>query len=175
MKKDIAKIFRAHNLRITIEPCSHQANFLDTTLDLRTCKYHPYRKPNDTSLYIHRESNNPPNILSELPTMISDRISTLSCNQEEFETAQGEYNTSLKNSGFNEKIKYQPKPENCQPRQRRRNIIWFNPPFSKQVTTNIGKHFLALISKHFPPQHKYAKIFNRHTIKARGGGVKGYF
>ena len=30
---------------------------------------------------------------------------------------------------------------------------------------NIGKLFLCLINKHFPPAHKYRKIFNGNTIK----------
>ena len=35
-------------------------------------------------------------------------------------------------------------------RRRHRNIIWFNPPFSKTVRTNVGRNFLQLIDKHFP-------------------------
>ena len=43
--------------------------------------------------------------------------------------------------------------------------IWFNPPYSKSVKTNIDKLYLCLISKPFPPTHKYRKIFNGNTIK----------
>ncbi len=50
-------------------------------------------------------------------------------------------------------------------RNRHRNIIWFNPPFSKNVKTNIARNFLCLIDKHFPPNHKLHKIFNRNTVK----------
>ena len=39
------------------------------------------------------------------------------------------------------------------------------PPFSKNVSTNIGHRFLALVDKHFPKDHKLRKIFNRNTIK----------
>ena len=35
-------------------------------------------------------------------------------------------------------------------RKRNRNIIWFNPPFSKNVATKIGRYFLNLLGKHFP-------------------------
>ena len=48
---------------------------------------------------------------------------------------------------------------------KKRNIIWFNPPYSKSVKTNIGRIFIKLISKHFPPNHKFVKIFNKNTIK----------
>ena len=36
---------------------------------------------------------------------------------------------------------------------------------SKSIKTNIGGIFTKLISKHFPPNHKFAKTFNRNTIK----------
>ena len=34
--------------------------------------------------------------------------------------------------------------------QRKRNIIWFNPRFSKNVATKIRRYFLNLVDKHFP-------------------------
>ena len=43
--------------------------------------------------------------------------------------------------------------------------MWFNPPYSKNVKTNIGKIFLNLIKKHFPPHHKFHKLFNKNTVK----------
>ncbi len=49
-------------------------------------------------------------------------------------------------------------------RNRQRNIIWLNPPFSKNVKTNMTHNFLCLIDKHFPPNHKLHKIFNRNTV-----------
>ena len=55
--------------------------------------------------------------------------------------------------------------EENQKRKRKRNIIWFNPPYSKNVKTNIGKTFLQLLSKHFPKDHHMHKIFNRNTVK----------
>ena len=33
------------------------------------------------------------------------------------------------------------------------------------VLTNIGKAFLSLLSKHFPRDHKFYKIFNKQTVK----------
>jgi hypothetical protein len=48
---------------------------------------------------------------------------------------------------------------------RQRSIIWFiNPPSSKSVKTNIGRNFLTLIDKHFPPHNKHHNIFNRNTV-----------
>ena len=50
-------------------------------------------------------------------------------------------------------------------RQRKRNIIWFYPPYSKNVKTNIGKIFIKLINKHFPRSSDLHKIFNRNILK----------
>ena len=46
-----------------------------------------------------------------------------------------------------------------------RNIIWFNPPYSKSVQTNIARTFLHLVNKHFPPSHKCHKLFNKNNVK----------
>ena len=144
-----------------------RTDFLDVTFDLRTDKYRPYRKPNNSPLYIHSESNHPPTILEQLPAMIADRISGISCDRVEFDKAKEDYNNSLKSSGLSHNIEYNPRPptQAAAPRQRKRNIIWFNPPYNVEVTTSIGSSFLALMSKHFPQQHKYHKIFNKNTIK----------
>ena len=52
-----------------------------------------------------------------------------------------------------------------QRRNRQRNIIWFNPLFSKNVKTNIARSFLNLVDTHSPVGHKLHKIFNRNTVK----------
>ena len=33
------------------------------------------------------------------------------------------------------------------------------------VATNVGRIFFNLINKHFPPHHKFSKIFNRNNMK----------
>ena len=50
-------------------------------------------------------------------------------------------------------------------KNRKRKIIWFNPPFSRFVKSNTGRIFLHLLSKHFPWNHTIHKIFNRNTVK----------
>ena len=50
-------------------------------------------------------------------------------------------------------------------RKQTRNIIWFNPPYSKTIRTNVAREFLKLIDKHFPKTSPFHKIFNRNTIK----------
>ena len=162
-KKEIIQLFKSNNLSITIDTNMQQVNFLDITINLTSCKYSPYRKPNDQLLYIHKDSNHPPTIKRQLPTMIQQRISDLSIGESEFNTAKGEYQSALESSGFHDKLIYAPSTHKS--RSRSRSVIWFNPPFNATVKNNIGKQFLALVSKHFPPHHKLSKIFNRNTIK----------
>ena len=42
-------------------------------------------------------------------------------------------------------------------RNRKRKIIWFNPPYCKSDETNIGKKFLKVINKHFGENSKLKK------------------
>ena len=50
-------------------------------------------------------------------------------------------------------------------KNRSRSTIWFYPPFSKVVPTNIAKIFLGLINRYFQKSHRLYKIFNRNTVK----------
>ena len=56
--------------------------------------------------------------------------------------------------------------EKSKRKRKPRKIIYFNPPFSKSVKTNVIKLFLSMIDKHFPKGHKLHKCFNRNTVKA---------
>ena len=44
-------------------------------------------------------------------------------------------------------------------------MTWFNPPFSQNVETNVGKKFLTLVNTCFTPNHPLRKICNRNTLK----------
>ena len=55
--------------------------------------------------------------------------------------------------------------ENTKHKNRERKILWFDPPFSQSVKTNIEKVFLKLVRKHFPRHHIIHKIFNTNTLK----------
>ena len=80
------------------------------------------------------------------------------------------YQKALESSGYKEiQLEYEEekdkgentKKSNC----RKRNILWYNPPFNLRAKTNIGRIFLNLIEKHFPPGNILHKIFNKNTIK----------
>ena len=76
------------------------------TFDLPSGKYWPYKKPNNEPLYIHSKSNHPPSILKHLPKNINDRLSSISCDEAEFDKAKPAYEQALKNSGFNSTLTY---------------------------------------------------------------------
>ena len=57
-----------------------------------------------------------------------------------------------------------------QARKRKRAIIWYTPPYSMNVKTNIRKTFFKLLQKHFPPTHPMYTIFNKNTTKISYSG-----
>ena len=158
--------FRQHGLKLIIKCNLKIVDFLDVTLNLTDSTYKPYHKPNDEICYIHKESNHPPSITKQLPISIESRLSKLSSNEKVFNEAIPIYQDALDKSGYKHQLTIQKTSTNgIQRRQRKRNIIWFNPPFSKSVVTKIGETFLGLIDKHFPPHHKLHKLFNRNNVK----------
>lgn len=139
LKKQITATFKAEGLRITVEASAVEVDFLDVTLNLANGKYRPYRKPNDKPLYINAKSNHPPTIIKQLPKMINQRLCSISCNKEEFEKAKITYQEALKKSGYDHQLQYdetegEPSPPHRTRRKRSRKIIWYNPPYSSNVS-----------------------------------------
>ena len=137
-RKALITLFQDNELKITVKTGKTSINFLDINFCLNSESYQPYWKPNDEPLYINRNSNHPPTIISRLPQTISKSISSLSSNFKLFPRAAPIYNAALENAGYTERVKYDSeinvgKP----PRNRKRNIIWYNPPYNKSVSTSI--------------------------------------
>ena len=105
-KKTIIKIFKDIGLNIDIQTDLKKLAFLDVTLNLPNCTYHPYQKPNDKLLYIHSSSNHPWQIIKYLPNSISERLSKNPSNQEIFNTANVEHEDALKKSSDYAHLKY---------------------------------------------------------------------
>ena len=165
ISKDIIAWFKEEGLSITIETNLIKTDFLDVTFNLPTKKYFPFRKANNTPLYINAFFNNPPTIIKQLPKMVSKRISDLSCNKEEFDKIKSVYESALKDSIHFSSISYNNSNTRNARRNRNRKVIWFNPPYSQNVKTNIGKLFIKLVRKHFPNNSKYHEICNLNTLK----------
>ena len=94
-------------------------------------------------------------------------MSRNSSNADIFNNTKLEYEEALKKCGHTTKLTYTPPnhEQNNVRRKRQRKIIWFNPPFNLDVSTNVAKIFLNLIEKHFPRSSKLHKIFNQNTVK----------
>ena len=114
---------------------------------------------------LNAKSKHSPSILKEIPKSVSKRISSNSCNEQVFNAAAPFYNDILDKCGYSEKLTFEKEQYTQERRNRERNIIWYNPPFSENVKTNIAKQFLHLLDKHFGRNHKYHKIFNRNNVK----------
>ena len=122
------KIFKSNGLRITVEYNLIVKDFLDVTFDLKSATYYPYRKPNNELLYINKHSSHPRSIIHQIPSMISNGISENSCDKNHFDKAAPVYNIALENNGFNNNFTYI--PSQLKRQTRKRQIIWFNPPYS---------------------------------------------
>ena len=166
IRKELIKIFQTHGLKLEIKCNLKSVDYLDITFDLNTGSYRQYRKPNNDTGYINAKSNHPPSILKQIPAAISKRISINSSNKQIFPKAAPYHNNILKDCGYKEKIQFQQNEhQQTQPRRNRsRNIIWFNPPFSSNAETNVARKFLKLVKKHFS-KHRYNKVFNKNNIK----------
>ena len=89
------------------------------------------------------------------------RISSLSCDKTE--SSKGK-TKNIKNIAYQATLKFEKSSKNTR-RNRNRKVIWFNPPFSLNLKTKIGKEFFKLIRKHFPINRGFRKIFNLNAIK----------
>ena len=67
--------------------------------------------------------------------------------------------------GYEFKLKYTPPKDKPKNKCRKRKMVWWNPPFSKNVETDIGKKFFELVERHFPKGHVLHPIINKNTVK----------
>ena len=75
------------------------------------------------------------------------------------------YQKALDKCGYQSTLHDETPTTNKWKDSQQNNIRWYNPPLSKNVSTNIRHRFLAIVDKHFLKDHKIRKIFNRNTIK----------
>ena len=164
LRKKLIKFFKGFGFSITTESNLKVVQFLDIYLDLNLGVTKPYKKENSNPLYINIDSNHPKNVFKHIPKGIAKRLSNNSSNKEIFENNKGIYQQALTNSGYNEELTYcKSSPKTRQPRYRK--IVWFNPPFNMDVSTNIGRIFFNLLDRHFPAGSALFRIFNRNYIK----------
>ena len=164
-KQEVSKIFKSNGLKITLEANKKAINFLDVSFDLANESYDPSMKPNNKLLYVHSQSNHPPALLKNIPENINKRLTSISSSKEVFDNASPPYQKALYESGYDYKLTYDPQPAQKRNKNRKRKVIWYNPPWNSNVKTNLGRKFLNIVDRCFPKNHPLHKIFNRHTLR----------
>ena len=141
----------------------------------------------DPPVYVSTSSNHPAHILKTLPKSISKRLSTLSSTETQFKESLPIYENALKLAGYkNAKLKYECNSakdtednrvgdlgtwredtganrsrNNCRRGGKKQRVIWFNPPFSKGVETNMTKAFTSILQQCFPKTSGY--LYTRYN------------
>ena len=170
-RQGLERLFNKEGLKITIETGMKQADFLDVTVRLDKEDFRPYKKPNDSPLYVNTKSNHPPNVIKQIPAGINKRLSTISSSKEHFDQAKEPYQKALRESGHDFELEFvQPEEDsNTQTAQKRkrcqRKLTWYNPPYNQGIKTNLGNKFLKLVRKHFTKKHALYTICNKNTLK----------
>lgn len=162
-RKQLIQILQAHGLKVTIETNKKIVDYLDMTLKLAIGTFQPYRKPKSPPLYVDLRSCYPPQVLRQIPIGINKRLQRISCNEEVFNDAKTLYEDALASSGHPKTMTYKDEPSKKKKKAkkgRNRDVIWFNPPYSTTVKTNVGAKFLYLVKKHFPEGSALHKVFN---------------
>ena len=127
--------------------------FLDVNLDLSHGTSKPFCKPNSQLKYVCNESNHPPMIVKNIPEGVNRRLERISSCKKRFEEEIPIYQKALEEAGYSHTLTYREEVLDIdgqedgvekKNRKRRRTIIWFNPPYSANVKTNIGKRFFGI-------------------------------
>ena len=163
-RQKIHSIMAELGLKITSKANIKVVEFLDVVFDLQNENYRPFLKPGDRPLYVNKKSNHPPSILKNIPLAVNKRLCDISSSKDVFDQSVPVYQAALDRAGYNHKLEYH-EPNQSKKRKRKKKIIWFNPPFSMRLKTNIGRKFLALIDKHFPKGHMLYLLINRYKVK----------
>ena len=138
--------------------------FLSDMFNLITGLYITNKKPNSNLLYINRSSDHSPQIIKQLANSINKSFCENLVNEQVFNTIKQVHENDLHKSCYKSSPKYAEEIHQYNSKNRTQNI-WFNPPFSQTVKTNIAKSFFRILDKYFPKSHSLYKIFNRNTIK----------
>ena len=82
------------------------------------------------------------------------RISKLSSSTRIFNSSRDLYNNALSASVFQQRIKFEEGNTSARPsKNRKKNIIWFKPHYSVNVTTKIGHKVLQIFDKNISQNH----------------------
>ena len=109
IKKQLQKVLNNNGLDVIIIKCNmKRVNYLNVTFNLNDGIYPFYQKPDNIIQYIHVESNQPPNIIKQIPKTIEKPLFLLSYNDDIFNESAPFYEDKLHQSGYQQKLKYNP-------------------------------------------------------------------
>ena len=104
LRKELHSFFSTFGLKK--ETGLQTVNFLDVTFDLYNNSFQPYRKPNDTPQYIHKDSNHPQHIINNIPKAIDKRLNEISSSADLFNNSKPIYQNALNKSGYKYNLNY---------------------------------------------------------------------
>ena len=171
LEKDFRDVFSKLGLIITIQSNLTAVNFLDVTFNMEDGSYQPFTKENHVPVYVHVKSNHPPAVIKHLAQGVNARLNTISSDETMFNNNKNIYQQALNNAGYDYNLYYIEKQKNSEDvrkqrkRRRKRNSLFFNPPWNAAVDTNVGKEFLKALDACFPPDHILHPIFNRKNVR----------
>ena len=166
MKKALIKLFKKYGLDIEISLNLTEVNYLDVNLNLENGLYKPYFKTNDNLTYVHRSSNHWKLILEQIPKGIEKRLNTISSTKFEFDQTKQVFQDALENAGYRHTLKWK-EEDSIRPRRklRKKEVCFYNPPYSKSIKTNIGQRFIGLVKKWFSNNPTMKSKFSTSTLK----------
>ena len=109
-------------------------------------------------------------VLRKLPAAIRKQVSSMSCDGAPFLTLhQCMRKLWLRWAG---QLKYVDPQEHVQHKNRGRlvwqhGITWFNPPYSKSISTNVRKRFLTIVQKHFGKNSNSPIVLQREYLEGQ--------
>ena len=160
--KKLHNIFKKEGLAITVQTGMKSTDYLDVYFDIPSKTHKPFTKPNNTVHYVNVASNHPKATTKQLPLGVQNRLVSLSSSEEKFLEEVPPYQEALERAGYDHKLKF---VKNNKKRVRNRNIMFYTPPFSKALDTNITTAFNQLVRRHFPRGSVLSKIFNPNYLK----------
>ena len=141
-KKKICRIFQENGFRITTQANFKSVNFLDINLNLESGLFKPYMKPNDTPVYVHKDSNHPRSILDNIPKSVNRRLSAIFSNQQVFEVAcPPPYQAALNKSGYNYKLNFDPQCKATMVKEETERYYISIHPSVKMCKQRLGNSF----------------------------------
>ena len=93
--------------------------YLDIEVNLHEGTYRPFKKLNNNSKYLNRDSDHPTKVIESVPRRVAHRINMLCSNNEILTNVKREYENDLKSQGYKDVALLFKPPENIEERKAR--------------------------------------------------------